>query len=89
MARKQTVNAHPSAPGMVAVYEETEMVLAIWAYSVESVSTNPKGVGLQIGMKTGSWFPTTVSVAEFTSALGAAMQMYIKEERLLKSVKAA
>ena len=77
------------APGVIAVYEGSEMVLNVWAYNVESVNVNPKGRGVQITMKTGSWFPADVSVGEFTTAQGAAMQAWVREERMLKSVKAA
>jgi len=89
MQYKQSVNAHPTASGVIAVYEGTIMVLSIWAYSVESVSVNPKGPGIQIGLKSGSWFAADVSVGEFTTAQGAAMASWVKEERMLKLTKAA
>jgi hypothetical protein len=89
MQYRQTASPHPSAPGVVAVYDGTVMTLSIWAYSVESVGVNPKGPGIQIGMKTGAWFPADVSVGEFTTAQGAAMQAWVKEERMLKLTKAA
>jgi len=65
------------------------MVLNVWAYSVESVSVNPKGPGIQIGLKSGSWFPADVSVGEFTTAQGAAMQAWVKEERMLTAAQGA
>jgi len=85
---RQTASPLPNASGMVAIHKGSEMELAVWAYSVESVELNPKAPGIQIGLKSGSWFAADVSVGEFMTALGAATQMYVKEERMLRSVKA-
>ena len=73
---KQTVSAHPTAHGMVAVYEGDEMILSIWAWSVKSCSVNPKAKGVQIGLKDGTWFGAFVTVGEFTTAQAGAMNAY-------------
>jgi hypothetical protein len=74
---------------MVSIFEGSDMVLSVWAYDVTAVSLNPKGPGIQITIRSGPWFAADVSVGEFMTASASAMQMYIKEERMLRAVRAA
>jgi hypothetical protein len=65
------------------------MVLSVWSYDVTAVSINPKGPGIQITIRSGPWFAADVSVGEFMTAVSGAMAAYVREERMLRSVKAA
>jgi hypothetical protein len=89
MEFQETVAADVNAPGLISVKRGSVASLALWAYSIESVSDNATGPGSKIQLKSTTWFLVDASVDAVVSAVGTAMQLWVREERNLKSIKAA
>jgi len=88
MESQETVAADVNAPGLITVKRGAVTSLALWAYSIESISDNPTGPGTKIQLKSGTWFPADSPVDAVVSAVGTAMQLWTKEERLLAAARA-
>ncbi len=88
---KQSVAPNPDAPGFITVREGNDTILSVWSWDISSVSVNPKGADTQIGLRgsNGTWFSCFVPPGEVMTSVSGAMALYIREERMLKAVRAA
>ena len=86
---KQSVAPNTNAAGFITISEGNDTVLSVWSWDISSVSINPKGSDTQIMLRSGTWFPCYVPAGEVMTAVSAAMALYVREERNLRTVRAA
>ena len=85
-----TIAANLEAPGAIIVKNGSVTTLFLWSYSIESISESTKAPGgTVVQLKSGTFFRVETTVDAVVSAVSIAMQSWVREERNLKSVRAA